>query len=178
MSIQLMPWNPDDCVNLEELYANADQTHCLVCLRLPLEKDATVRYLEGVRRKEIDGNPFYCYAVMLEDRIIGKIELTVQEDRFGELDVILRRDCCGKGNGTQAVRSMIALAAKKQWCRGITAYTDAENAAIQAVLEKNGFQKQRRFQADVLVPSGNTYYLRPCDGIEYVRFLSGKDANA
>ena len=175
MNIHLMPWKAAMRQELEDLYAQADQSLCLVRLPVPLQEQQTDAYLEGVRTGRMDGNPFHCYAVMLEDELIGKIELTVQEDRFGELDVLLKKDMCGRGYGKQAVNAMIGLAAKKQWCRGICAYTVRENRAMQDVLQAAGFQAGRSFAADVLVPDRASYYLRQFEGIEYVRMITWKD---
>ncbi|MBR3356514.1 MAG: GNAT family N-acetyltransferase [Solobacterium sp.] len=175
MSIQLVSWHPEMRQELQDLYAAVDQSFCLVQLPVPLQKPQTDAYLEGVRTGQMDGNPFHCFAVMKEDELIGKIELTVQEDRFAELDVILKKEMCGKGYGKQAVSAMIGLAARKQWCRGICAYTVRENLAMQAVLVSAGFQSRRSFTADVIVPNGSSYYLRQFEGIEYVRMITWQD---
>ena len=175
MNLHLEPWKYSMRQELEDLYAAADQSGCLVQLPVPLQKPQTDAYLEGVRTGQIDGNPFFCFAVMADNDLIGKIEITVQEDRFAELDVILRKDMCGKGYGKQAVTALIGLAARRQWCRGICAYAADENRAVQEVLVSTGFQPQRTFAADVLVPAGSSYYLKQCQGTEYIRMITWKD---
>lgn len=145
-TIQLKPWDPADRQELAELYRQTDQSRCLVRVSVPLNEQATDRYLEGVRRREMDGHPFLAFAVLLEDTVIGKIDATLAEDRCAEMDIVLKEAYCSKGYGTEAVRLIIRLLAKKQWCRMITAYADSDNEAVCRMLQKCGFAKGRTFR--------------------------------
>lgn len=153
---------------LEELYAQADQSFCLVHLPVPLPLNSTRHYLLAVRRELADGKPFLCYAVYLDDQIIGKIEVTKDPDEDAELDLILKTAYVRQGYGTEALRQLKDLLVEKHWCKRITAYVNADNQAMIAVLNKNDFTEGRPFQADVVVPQAGTYRLQTVKGQEYI----------
>ena len=156
---------------LEDLYANADQSYCLVRLPVPLPLSSTRNYMRAVRTESTNGRPFLCFAVYLDDRIIGKIEASKDEEDNAEADLILKRQYTGKGYGTEAMRQLQMILQERQWCRTLAAYTDRDNAAMIRVLEKNGFEKERDFTADVMIPDGGTYTVKSVRGMEYVYYF-------
>ncbi len=157
---------------LEDLYANADQSHCLVRLPVPLPLSSTRNYMRAVRTESTNGRPFLCFAVYLDDQVIGKIEASKDEEENGETDLILKQAYTGKGYGTEAMKQFLQLLAEKQWCRSLAAYTDRDNTAMIRLLEKTGFDKGRGFAADVMIPDYGTYTMKTVRGIEYVYYFS------
>ena len=166
--IRLEKWPTQRMDALKELYEHADQSHCLVRIRVPLDVSATRNYFRAIRSENVNGKPFLCYAIHLDDAIIGKIEASKDIEEDGELDLILKKEYSLQGYGTEALRQFMKMLEEKQWCRRMTAYVDSENKAMIRVLEKNGFEKKRNFCADVMAPSGNAYSLRIVAGSEYV----------
>jgi RimJ/RimL family protein N-acetyltransferase len=98
---------------LEELYAEADQSFCLVHLPVPLPLNSTRKYLLAVRRELADGKPFLCYAIVLDDQIIGKIEVTKDHNDDAELDLIMKTAYANQGYGTEALRQLKDLLNEK-----------------------------------------------------------------
>lgn len=167
MDVRLESWNPDDREALEDLYANTDQQHCLVQILVPLMEPQTSRYLQAVRDHEVDGKPFICFAVIEQDKIIGKIELTRSYGEKAELDLVIRKEYMHQGYGYEALRLLITTVSGERWCSHIFAYTVTDNEAMIALLEKCGFRKGRRFKADVMVPYGGMFTMMEKTGIEY-----------
>ena len=166
--IRLEKWPTQRMDALKELYEHADQSHCLVRIRVPLDVSATRNYFRAIRSENVNGKPFLCYAILLDDTIIGKIEASKDINEDGELDLILKKEYSLQGYGTEALRQFMKMLEEKQWCRRLTAYVDSDNKAMIRVLEKNGFEKKRNFCADVMAPSGNAYSLRTVAGSENV----------
>lgn len=159
---------------LEDLYADADQSHCLVRLPVPLPLSSTRNYMRAVRTENTNGRPFLCFAVYLDERIIGKIEASKDEEDNAETDLILKQQYTGKGYGTEAMKQFLHLLQEREWCRSLAAYIDRDNAAMIRLLEKTGFAEGRGFTADVMIPDQGTYTMKTVRGIEYVYSFSAE----
>ena len=166
ITLSELPIRYDD---LNDLYEHTDQTFCLNRVSVPLDEDTTRGYFMMVRTGLNDGMRFAAKGIFLDQRLIGKIERTVYENGCAELDLIVRKEYCGKGYGTEALRQFLALPENRTECDSYCAYIDAKNHAAAGVLEKNGFEAKRNFQADVITPQGDAYTLRTADGVEYIR---------
>lgn len=165
--ITLTPWKYKDIPQLENLYRNTDQRFCLVAVPVPLPFEQTRQYARAIRDQLNDGKPFLCMAVKQDDAIIGKAELTKHSETEAELDIVIMESYTRKGYGTEALQSLIRYAREKEWCASIAAYVRTDNEAAVKLLEKNGFQKGRRFKADILKPLDGQYILHTADGMEY-----------
>lgn len=163
--IELKPW-PLSYEAMNTLYSNADQSHCLVQLPVPLERANTFRYLQAVQSENSNGKPFLCRSIWLDEQLIGKIELSRYESYDAELDIILRKEFCHQGYGREALLVMEQLVREQEWCRSIYAYVDTENIAAGKMLAACGYEIGRFFSADVMIPSGGQYILRTRRGCE------------
>ena len=163
--IELKPW-PLSYEAMNSLYADADQSKCLVQLSVPLERAATFRYLQAVNTGVSNGRPFIACAIMLDETLIGKIELSRYESYDSELDIILKKQYCRKGYGSKALALLEETVREKNWCRSIYAYVDTENIPAGKMLAKNGYEIGRFFSADVMIPSEGNYIMRTRRGCE------------
>lgn len=164
--LEQWPYNAAEQLNL--LYSQTDQSGCLVRLPVPLPYENTVRYINGIRQNEMDGRPFLCRAVYEDDTCIGKIELTRYEDMSAEIDIILRKEWCHQGFGTEALRQMIELVRAMDWCVRIHAYVDTSNIAAGKLFAKSGFAIGGFFNADVLTSENGEYVMVKKRGCEMI----------
>ncbi len=84
-----------------------------------------------------------CFAVLLEDEVIGEIGLRHIQDekRECELSVHLKNDSVkNRGYGTQAERLMIRYAFEELGMRTVTADSLLQNTRSRHVLERLGFR--------------------------------------
>ena len=154
---------------LNDLYEHTDQSFCLNRVAVPLDEDTTRGYFFMVRSGFNDGMLFGVKGIFLDGKLIGKIERTVDETGCAEIDLIIKKEYCGKGYGSEALKQFLALPETLMECSSYCAYIDAENKAAERVFEKNGFEAKRKFSADVVTPQGSTYVLRTVTGTEYIR---------
>lgn len=154
---------------LNDLYEHTDQSFCLNKVAVPLDEDTTRGYFMMVRSHSNNGMPFAAKGIYWDRTLIGKIERTVYDNGCAELDIILRKEYCGKGYGTEALRQFLALPETENECMTFCAYVEEDNIAAQKALEKTGFEAKRQFKADVVTPQAGTYILRTVNGIEYIR---------
>ena len=163
--ISLKPW-PLSYEAMNSLYARADQSKCLVQLIVPLERANTFRYLQAVQSGFSNGKAFLCRAIMLDDTLIGKIELSRYESFDSELDIILQKEYCAKGYGKAALKLLEEEVKESGWCRSIYAYVDTENIAAGKMLAASGYELTRFFSADVMIPYEGSYILKTRRGAE------------
>ncbi len=169
--ITLRQWPHGSRELLNELYAECDQSMCLVRLPVPLPKEETDRYMHIIETGNNQGRPFLCFGIYLDDRLIGKTELTRYEEGSAEADIIIQRDYCSKGYGTQALQELISTARAEEWCERIIAYIDLQNRAALKLFAKAGFQKGRTFRADVAVYEQGSLRVETHSGLECVKEL-------
>ena len=94
--IHLEQWPQNTEEALIDLYRDTDQSLCLVRVNTDA-KEQTDNYIRIIETGDNEGKPFLCQAVYLDERLIGKAELTRYEDDSAELDIVLRSEYCGKG---------------------------------------------------------------------------------
>ena len=151
---------------LNDLYEHTDQSFCLNRVAVPLDEDSTRNYFLAVRSGINNGMPFDAKGIFLDGTLIGKAERTVYEDGSAELDLIIRKEYCGNGYGTEALKQFLTQSAQ---CTSFCAYIESSNLPAARVLEKTGFRAERKFLADVMTPQSGTYALRIVEGTEYIR---------
>lgn len=167
--ISLVKWPAESRTALDELYAAADQSECLVQMALPLDPERTRSYRRNILRSRTEeGLRFLCCAVMLDGKIAGKIEATAHSEEEAEIDIILRKDCTGRGIGRKAVAAFHEMLKEKHFASSVRAYVSAGNEACIRLLERSGYTRGRRFTADVLIPGAGSYVIREVSGYEYV----------
>lgn len=168
--IQIEKWKTTDAQTLEELYSNVDQSHCLVALPIPLPKEQTDRYME-IMETGINGElVFECRKVLMEGKIIGKIDLNRYPNGGAELDIVLRKEYTGKGIGTECMLMLEDDLKKSSFASHVHAYVRLDNIAMVKVLERTGFVPGRRFEAEVYSYEANGPMF--AKGREYIKALS------
>ena len=170
MTVKLKPFPAQDSTALNDLYAQVNQRYCLVHLPVPLPQEETARYLEVIRTGNNAGQPFICFGIYAEAVLIGKIELTRQDDGDAELDVVIRESETGKGYGTQALGILLKEVYRRGWCRAVYAYVSRDNSHARRMLTHAGFRQMRAFQADVMRWDGGSYRVEPQTGYEYIYY--------
>ncbi|MBP3891543.1 MAG: GNAT family N-acetyltransferase [Solobacterium sp.] len=175
--ISLLSWRTKTIQDLEDLYADVDQTNCLVALPVPLPKQETIAYYEAIQMEHTQDKVLKTFAIIEEDAIIGKIELSIEEG-IGELDFVLRKEHCNQKKGSEALQKFLELIQKENWCNEIVAYVHEDNLPMQKVLLKQGFQKTQPFKADVMVVRDGVYQLKEVKGSEYQLSLSEESSLA
>ncbi|MBQ9154995.1 MAG: GNAT family N-acetyltransferase [Solobacterium sp.] len=169
--ITLDQWPSPGRYELEKLYSEVHQKYCLVQLAVPLEENATQRYLQGIHTGVIDDKQLLCRAVRLDDQIIGKIDLNRYPAGAAEIDIVIAAAHTGNGYGAEALRQIISYVSEQKWCTAMHAYVHAENMHARKLFLKTGFRPGRRFQADVMIPGKNGYRFKTVDGYEYILYL-------
>ena len=170
MTVKLKPFPASDSMALNDLYAHVNQRYCLVQLPVPLPEEETARYLEVIRTGNNNGQPFVCFGIFMEDSLIGKIELTRQDDGDAELDVVIRDSETGKGCGTEALQILLREVYRRGWCRAVYAYAAKDNSHARRMLAHAGFRQMRTFHADVMRWDQGTYRVEPQTGYEYIYY--------
>ena len=77
-----------------------------------------------------------------DDRLIGACDLTLEDEREGDLGYILARDAWGQGYATEAARAMVAAGFEQLGLERVFATCDVDNAASAHVLEKAGLRQE------------------------------------
>lgn len=169
--ITLDKWPEDGRYELEKLYSAVSQKYCLVQLAVPLEENATQRYLQGIRTGMIEDRQFLCRSIRLDGKIIGKIDLNRYPSSEAEIDIVIAAPYTGQGYGREALKLLIDEAEQTAWCTAIHAYVHSENMHARKLFLKTGFRPGRKFRADIMIPGKDGYRFRTADGYEYILFL-------
>jgi len=75
-----------------------------------------------------------------DDRLIGACDLTLEDEREGDLGYMLARDAWGQGYATEAARATVDAGFEQLGLERIFATCDVDNAASAHVLEKAGLR--------------------------------------
>ena len=166
--ITIRKWPDDSADLLNDLYSHVNQKYCLTQLACPLDEQATGRYLDAVRTGIVDGKPFLCFAVLLDEEVIGKVDLTRYEGGFAETDIVLKEQYTGEGYGPEAMKLVLDLVSDMDWCSAVGAYVDKDNIHARRMFTRAGFRQGRPFEADIMIPSPGRYILKTTTGYEYL----------
>ena len=166
--IALKKWTDVHHDALENLYENVDQSRCLIQLMVPLPKEQTEKYIHAIQTGIVDGKPFLCFAITLDDEIIGKTELSRYPNNAAEIDIVLQKEYTGKGYGTKALQQLYTYVQKTSWCNAIYAYVSSENIPAGKMFARAGYALGRPFQADVMVPVDGNYRMETKKGYEFI----------
>jgi ribosomal-protein-alanine N-acetyltransferase len=77
-----------------------------------------------------------------DNRLIGACDLTLEDEREGDLGYILARHAWGQGYGTEAARAMVDAGFRQLGLERVFATCDVDNAASAHVLEKVGLRHE------------------------------------
>lgn len=166
--IELKPWLLRYEV-MNDLYRRVDQSHCLVQIPVPLEKENTFRYLKAVQTGTSNGKDLLVRAIYLDDSLIGKIELSRYKNRAAELDIVIVKEHTSKGYGKQALQKLEEEVKETDWCTGIYAYVDTANLACGKMLAGCGYSIGRFFNASIMVPQSGSYVFGERRGCEMLK---------
>ncbi len=166
--ITIRKWPGGSADLLNDLYSHVNQRYCLTILECPLDGPATARWLNAAETGIVDGRPFLSFAVMLDDEVVGKIDLTRYEDGFAETDIVIREEHTGMGYGREAMKQVIDLVSEIHWCDAVCAYINKENMHARRMFMRAGFRQGRPFEADVMTPANGRYILKTTPGYEYI----------
>lgn len=97
----------------------------------------------------------YELAVTLVDtgELVGGcgIRVSSASDRGADMGYCLRRDCWGRGLGTEASRAIVRFGFETLGMHRIVATCDVRNRASARVLEKTGMRREAHYQEDSLI---------------------------
>lgn len=84
----------------------------------------------------------------LEDRAIGRISLSVSDDRIHEYEIgwAVRRDLWGQGLATEAAQAVLGVAFSQLNAHRVVAFCHIDNLASQAVMRKLGMSPEGCFR--------------------------------
>jgi RimJ/RimL family protein N-acetyltransferase len=141
----------------------SDPEVCRFTTAGPFKKRDTVTFLEGLAAQD---NGRCGYAVLERDtgEIIGHVRCQPYEPETSEVGWILRRDRWGRGYGTEAGRTIAAIAARLPGVKRVSARCRPENTASARIMEKLGMTLVKRIDDDVLMdgqPAPSLLYVIP-----------------
>ena len=162
---------PLDIGKLNHLYEQVNQSCCLVQVQTPLAEEKAKQYIDAMESGKVGDKAFLCRGIYSDDTLIGKIEVSRYEDGSAELDLILREEDTQKGYGKEALEKLEEMILEEHWCHEIVAYVKDDNVAMRKLLEGNGYEAERPFKADIMVPRDGKYQLQEIQGFEYRKVL-------
>lgn len=128
----------------------SDPEVCRLTSAGPFKKRDTKTFLEGLcyRDKERRG-----YAIIERDtgEVIGHVRCQPYEKETTEIGWILRQDRWGRGYGTEAGRTIAAIAARLPGIRMVSARCRPDNIASKRIMDKLGMEYVKRIDDDVLM---------------------------
>ena len=154
--------------DLDAVYAYmSDPEVCRLTAAGPFKKRDTAAFLKGLCCRDDERRG---YAIIERDtgELIGHVRCQPYEPETTEVGWILRRDRWGRGYGTEAGRTIAAIAAKLPGVTRISARCRPENTASQRIMEKLGMELVREIENDVLMdgqPAPSLLYVAPTEHV-------------
>lgn len=133
-----------DAPALFEIFSDPEVTEFWSSDPLP-DIDGAYALLEGIDEARAGGSLFqWGISLEAEDRIVGTTTLASWDrlHRRCELGFALRRDCWGRGLGTEAVRRVVEFAFEELDLHRLEADVDPRNAASRRILSRLGFREE------------------------------------
>lgn len=121
----------------------------------PNSEDETRAFVQHVltTQTEVSRKTFELAVCLKESgELIGGVGIRIKSDvnREGDIGYILRRDCWGKGFGTEAARAMLRYGFESLGLHRIYATAAPPNSASRRVLEKMGMRQEGVLRQHVL----------------------------
>jgi [ribosomal protein S5]-alanine N-acetyltransferase len=128
----------------------ADPRVCEFTTWGPNTREDTRAFIAEATAPMTDG---YLLAVMLGAEVIGSaaVWMTSRDDRTGELGYTIRRDCWGRGIGTEVATLLLQLGFQRLGLERIAATCAPDNVGSVRVLEKAGLRLEGLLRGHVLV---------------------------
>lgn len=116
----------------------------------PNSEEETRVFIDEATRPMSGG---YVLAVMLGDEVIGSAAVwtTSRGDRTGELGYTIRRDCWGRGFGTEVATLLLHLGFERLGLERMAATCASDNVASVRVLQKAGLRREGLLRGHALV---------------------------
>lgn len=128
----------------------SDPEVCRFTAAGPFKKRDTITFLEGLCTRD-DGRRGYAVIERDTGEIIGHVRCQPYEEETTEVGWIIRRDRWGRGYGTEAGRTIAAVAARLPGVSRVSARCRPENTASTRIMEKLGMEYIKRIDDDVLM---------------------------
>jgi ribosomal-protein-alanine N-acetyltransferase len=119
----------------------------------PNSETATHEFIErALAAQREDPRTKFELAVTLADdgRLIGGcgVRVSAPADRGADMGYCLRRECWGRGYGTETAGALVRFGFEQLKLHRIIATCDVENVASARVLEKTGMRREAHFRSD------------------------------
>ena len=111
----------------------------------PNTRAETRRFIErNIQAQVVQPRTNYDLAITINDELIGGCGLTIHSlsDKRAEIGYCIRRDCWGKGIGTEVATELIRFGFSEMKMHRIEAKCDPDNIASYKIMEKNGMQRE------------------------------------
>lgn len=111
----------------------------------PRDEADSQDYLQGMLESQAREPRFVWELAVVrcsDDRLIGACDLTLEDEREGDLGYILARHAWGEGYATEAARAMVDAGFRQLGLERIFATCDVGNVASAHVLEKVGLRRE------------------------------------
>jgi len=149
--VEIRPLTPADATPLGRILRDRLATRYLPW-RVQLETGpAFVRRVLGEQRR---GEGFSFAIVTRKDsRVVGQVRLFdwSRHDRCAEVGIWLRRDCWGRGYGSEAVRLVCRFGFGSMKLHRVIATVGVPNKKSDAMLRRIGFQREGLLRSSALV---------------------------
>jgi RimJ/RimL family protein N-acetyltransferase len=96
----------------------------------------------------------YQFAIIEQGRVVGSIELLVNEHKIGHIGYWCAPEARGKGVLTRALRRLCRFGLFELQLDRLELVTDPENKASQRVAQKVGFQREGTLRVHLPRPDG------------------------
>lgn len=131
--MNLKKYTRDDGVALQQLLNDFDVSKWTASLPYPFSLEDAYTWIDKQTSKK------HCFAIFVEDRLIGDVGLYPTHDGGFELGYWLGKDYWGQGYATLAAQTLLEQASQDIPKDRIYATCQIDNTASQHVLHKLGF---------------------------------------
>ncbi|MBR2067740.1 MAG: GNAT family N-acetyltransferase [Solobacterium sp.] len=169
--IELKRWPTQKVEALNDFYLEVNQEFCLVQIPLPIQEEMALNYLKAIETRKNGNKELLSFAIMLEEEIIGKIELNKGQNHIAELDLVIKEKYTNMGYGKEALKLLEEKVKETNWCRIIEAIVKEDNLRMKKLLVDSGYMEGRSFIADIVVPHRGNYRIEEVEGREYKKTM-------
>lgn len=151
-NIELRRFKDDDARALAEICNDEDLQRYLLMSRIPYSVDDAREFIKYAKECEVNGGE-QCFAVALDDNLIGSISYTVQSGCHGNsasIGYYIGKEYWHKGIMPIAVKRILEIIFQNAAINRVFAEIFAENVPSARVLEKSGFVREGYFRNGVI----------------------------
>lgn len=104
--------------------------------------EETIEFLQKADEEWNRSKPsFYEFAILYEDRQVGAVSISLEDDSSGELGWIINKKYWKLGIGHEAASALVDYAVREFHIKHFIAHCDAENMASYKIMEKLGMSR-------------------------------------